>query len=369
MKVLLSVFLILSMVATVILSGCAGSTPSPTSAPVSTPSPQSSPAPKQQEIKFLYHSFVSSGSKQHDNIYWIMEQVSKKTGVTITLDKNFSEAIVKGPEQLSALDKGVIELAWITPSYTPADLPLWTLTNSLPLMSDDSGAVANLLMDYYNNFEPARKELDKFKVKFICGGATDPALLAGNKRVQSIADMKGYRARTLGLVAKAWGALGGVPVSLTAAETYEGIQKGTVDGTIAYLINQIVGAKYYEVSKYVTYPGFGAFGVAFLMSKQKWDTLPKNVQDEILIVAKDVPQFNYDLVAAEQGKALEIVKKAGITIDTLPNADVEKMKQLTREPVWNAEAKSLNDKGLPGTDAINFIMKSVAEYEKTHPRK
>jgi TRAP-type C4-dicarboxylate transport system substrate-binding protein len=303
--------LILVLVAGLILTGCGGtSAPAPTSAPTTAAPTSAAPA---QAITLRFASFENATNLNNVAVVWLADEVTKATGVKINIQGFYSQSMVMGADQFDAIDKGIGDMAWITTSYTPALLPLWTLPNSLPLMTFDLGASAVRMNEYYNNFPAAKAELDKFNVTFIGGVPTDTYLIIGNKRVQTLADIKGLRFRTFGLLANAWNALGGVPVSMPAPEAYDAMQKGTVDGALGSVMSHIMPMKYYEVAKYVTTPGFGALGVPLIMNKTKWNTLPANVQQSFIKIAQqDMPEWYYKTGTAAIAQAMDTLKGRGI---------------------------------------------------------
>jgi TRAP-type C4-dicarboxylate transport system substrate-binding protein len=384
MKKLFLVPMVLILIAGLILTGCGGtSTPAPTTAAPTTSAPKttapattapatSAPATSAapaQAITIKFASFENATNLNNVAVVWIADEVTKATGVKINIQGFYSESMVKGADQFDAIDKGIGDMAWITTSYTPALLPLWTLPNSLPLMTFDLGASAYRMNEYYNNFPAAKAELDKFNVKFIGGVPTDSYLIVGNKRVQKIADIKGYRARTFGLLAPAWAAVGGVPVSMPAPEAYDAMQKGTVDGALGSMMSHIIPMKYNEVAKFVTNPGFGALGVPLIMNKNKWNSLPANVQQAFVKIAQqDMPEWYYKTGTEAIAKATDAIKAKGITVDAFSKEEVTALIASAGKPVLEAQAASLAKQGLPGKEAIDFMANAIAKYEKEHPR-
>ena len=78
-----------------------------------------------------------------------------------------------------------------------------------------------------------------------------PYEFMGNKRIKTVADMKGVKMRISGLNAKALQVFGAVPTMVTAPEGYTALQRGTID-SFGFPYSYAFGAyKLYEVSKYV----------------------------------------------------------------------------------------------------------------------
>jgi TRAP-type C4-dicarboxylate transport system substrate-binding protein len=78
----------------------------------------------------------------------------------------------------------------------------------------------------------------------------DPFVLLCTKPVSKVADLEGLRIRTYGSAVPAvFEGLGAVPVNLLTSETYEGLQRGTVDCVYFSRVSHLI-YKTYEVAKY-----------------------------------------------------------------------------------------------------------------------
>lgn len=131
-------------------------------------------------------------------------------------------------------------------AYTRGRLPLLEALD-LP-MGYPNGMVATLVAnDFVKKMQP--KELDGVKVLYL--HAHGPGLLHTQKPVNSLANMKGMKIRSTGLSAKIVENLGGVSVAMPQGGTYEALQKGVVQGTLAPM-ETLKGWKQAQVVKYTT---------------------------------------------------------------------------------------------------------------------
>ena len=104
----------------------------------------------------------------------------------------------------------------------------------------------------------------------------------GNKRIASVADMKGVKMRIAGLNAKALQEFGAVPTMVTAPEGYQALERGTID-SFGFPYSYAFGAyKLYEVSKYVT-EGMAMSGFMCWqgVSLTAWNKLPDNLKAKL----------------------------------------------------------------------------------------
>jgi TRAP-type transport system periplasmic protein len=107
------------------------------------------------------------------------------------------------------------------------------------------------------------------------------------KPVQTPADLKGVRVRTIGepLWIKTVGAMGAVPVPMAWAEVYPSIQTGVIDGAEAQP-SAIRGAKLYEVVSHITLTEH-IYLMSGLIVSDKWlQSLPAESRQVVIEEAK-----------------------------------------------------------------------------------
>jgi TRAP-type C4-dicarboxylate transport system substrate-binding protein len=100
--------------------------------------------------------------------------------------------------------------------------------------------------------------------------------------VKTMEDLKGVKIRSHGTSAKVVKALGGTPVAMPMPELYQALQKGVVDGGL-YPMEVNKGWKMADVIDFCTLDLPIAYTSTFyvVMNKDKWNSLPKDVQATI----------------------------------------------------------------------------------------
>ncbi len=174
--------------------------------------------------------------------------------------------------------------------------------------------------------------------------------------MKTLEDLKGLKVRTLGgpptEMAKA---LGAVPTLIPMPDVYQSLDKGVVDGAAAPW-EAIHAFRLYEVAKsYTEAPFYGAY-FSICANKAKWESLPKDVRDQIMSVsgvtgAKFWGKNFFD--TAEQG-ALERAKAGNYEINRypVPPAEVERWRKVAGEPLWNEWVKKMEGKGHKDARAV-----------------
>jgi len=124
-----------------------------------------------------------------------------------------------------------------------------------------------------------------------------------------------------------------VPVHLHGSEVYMGLQRGTVDaactsGTSMYAY------KAYEVVNYVTFSRHYFVPNIYLVNKDAFDSLPKDIQDTVREVADEM--FGYHLDAAKEYNKLDMDKMyaEGVEGFEMPTDVRAKMVEVAKEYTW-----------------------------------
>ena len=132
-------------------------------------------------------------------------------------------------------------------------------------------------------------------------------------------DLKGIKMRTLQAptILATYRAYGANPTAMAYVEVYNGLQQGVVEGQENPLAN-IASMKFYEVQKYMTLTGHAYHTYAAVMNKNKWDSLPEDLQAivaDAMIVGRDAARAYTN---EDEAKILEAIKGQ---IEILPLSD------------------------------------------------
>ena len=172
------------------------------------------------------------------------------------------------PKQYSILLKGVADIAFGLPGYTGN---LFPVTNTVTVPNTCTDAV-----DCTEALWRAMPEIEKeYKAKVLAIWANDsPVLLTKDKKVATLADLKGMKIRVTSKQDVPFvEALGASAVSQPVTVVNQNLANGTIDG-IAIAASAIRSFKLHEPANYIT-TGFPGSGSAFflLMNRQVYDGL------------------------------------------------------------------------------------------------
>ena len=255
------------------------------------------------------------------------------------------------PGTFDAVRDGLVDVSYVTASYTPARHPL-------PLLAELPGAGATAEINSVAFSRIHWKYLQaahEYKgVKLLGVWTHGPGqMFTVKKPVTSVADLAGMKIRSGGGISEAAAkALGASPLVKPAPESYEILSSGIADGTF-FPSESIKSFNLDKVVKYATFfpGGFYSSSFGFFMNQEKWDKLSKQNQDAILSVSGEA-------LARLAGKAwdaadkvgLDTMKAAGVQITEASPAFVADVRRLTA-PLAQDWIKSANAKGVDGAKA------------------
>ena len=166
-----------------------------------------------------------------------------------------------------------------------------------------------------------------------------------NKLLRTPADIKGLKLRTMmtpvdQALLRAWGAN---PTPVDWGQLYSALQQGVVDGSTGSTLPAYASIRMYEVTKYYLPFGFRNFALPLFMNAKKFNSLTPKQQKALLDAAEETKAFNRKDAVEFVSRALDTVKKAGVTIY---NPTPEEYAQWTsvREKVWQDVAAQFKGK-------------------------
>jgi TRAP-type C4-dicarboxylate transport system substrate-binding protein len=269
------------------------------------------------------------------------------------------------PGTFDAVREGLMDLCYVTASYTPA-------RHILPMMAELPGAgdtsVVNSLAYSRMHWKHFHKVGEYNGVKLLGVFTHGPGQMFTKKPIKSLADFKGLKIRSGGGASELIvTALGGSPFFKPAGESYELLKSGVADG-IFFPVESIVSFKLETVLGQATlFPGgiySSSFG--FFMNQDKWNKLAKQDQDIIEKLAGE----NIALTAGrawDNGdvKGMEAMKKSDMKI---VNADPALIKEV-RERSAPIEADWIAKASAKGVNARAVLEEFRAELKKVANQK
>ena len=261
----------------------------------------------------------------------------------------------RDPDIWNAVKTGVADMGWCFHGYWPDMTPLSDVITlpSLPIKSSEKAS--EVLWKLYEKFPAIRNEYRDVHVLQLW--ASSPYfLITTKKQVKTMEDMKGMKIRVVGgPPTEQMKALGAVPTLIPMPDAYLAMDKGVIDGMGAPW-EAIHGYRLYEIAKYYTLVPLSAVYFSLSFNKQKWESLPRDIQEAITSVsglgaAKFWGRNWFD--TAQEG-VIEAAKKGNYQLNmyTVPPEEQARWTKVAGEPLWKEWVKKMEGKGRPDAQQI-----------------
>jgi len=285
--------------------------------------------------------------------------VEKATGGRVKF-QGLPKAPAAPPGTFDAVRDGLVDLSYVTASYTPA-------RHILPLMAELPGAgeTAEINSVAYSRIHwKYFQKLGEYKgVKLLAVWTHGPGQMFTKKQIHSLNDFQNLKIRTGGgISAEVITALGGSPFFKPAPESYELLNSGVADG-VFFPLESIVSFKLDKVIGQGTiFPGglySSSFG--FFINEDKWNKLAR--QDQAII-----EKYAGEYAARSNGQSWDKADQLGLNALKAAGARI-----VTADPAMRAEAQKrsgpiiedwIKKASAKGVDAKAILAEFHAELKK-----
>ena len=293
------------------------------------------------------------------------DAVEEASDGRIEFERTSFEAVCGMAEVADCVRDGRAAIGLTVTDYTPHLLPTLSVM-SISFLNNDIQASVEALYDLHINYEPARAQLEQSNLEYIGAWPVGVLLLGAKEPIDEYEDLRGLSARAAGPVTQRTLETAGVNVNaITAAESYESLQRGVIDSVAASLdfgVNYAVT----EQLPYWADPGVGQYtAYGMWWNKDSYDSLTPELQE----IVDDVTQeFN-------EGRIIEISngELENICQGMLDSSDVENFESWPEEETqkWIDEAgEQAEEAWLQIMDDYNFndadayLEEYIAAYER-----
>jgi TRAP-type C4-dicarboxylate transport system substrate-binding protein len=207
---------------------------------------------------------------------------------------------------------------------------------------------------------------DKYNQRLLSLIADNGYNLGTTFEWNNVAELKGKKLAGAGLNLKWLEYAGAVPVQSSLPEAYTSMQTGVYFGWIMFPSGW-VNFKLNEVAKNYTEVGFGSITWHGLtMNKNRFNRLPKDVQDIILEVAKEYEARTGTVNDENYPKQLAQLKTLGVNVKAVPDSvRVDWANSLKAWPQQHAE--SLDKQGLPASQVLKLTLEEAEKLGHKWP--
>lgn len=291
------------------------------------------------EYNFKFQSSDPSGPNLVYQQEWA-DRVEVMSAGRISIDILPVGAVVKHTETLGAMKLGILDGHLTSVSYFSGLDPAFSLIGGTVGAWSDPDQLLQF-MNFGGGNELMTELYAPYGVHFIAASTTSLEAFVSRVPLDGVDDLKGLKMRAPeGMVQKVFAAAGAAPVNLPGSEVFTGLSKGVIDAAdyTAFSTNHAQGM--HDVAPHPVFPGFHSLPLVDIsMASKKWDKLPADLQEIMVVSARDFSNRvtnglkMADLVAVAEARA-----NPDITIHDWPAAERLKFRAIAR-PLWEETAK------------------------------
>ena len=365
-KTILSVLFVLSLMAISILTACQTAPTTPTTP--ATPAPPATPA---KTWTISVGSPAPQGPPQSTALVAYFNEVEKMTNGRVKVGQyTWGGALIKTTNTFEGLRDRVVDAAYNSVQYGQAKVPL---TNALtPCFIDDFSGMAPVTYQLWNTVPELRDEwMKKWNIYPIAWMNGTEGQFLTNFPINTVDDLKGHKLRALGVNLPAMANCGAIPVAIAYGDTYEALQKGTVDGVTGVPVWALSANKFAEVVKYVTewrFSGSSAW-LGVQLNLDFWNELPPDIQKIMIDAAPATSKADSAATDEQCFAGLDLARKHNANIKVLSLAEAQAIQNKINPPsIWEDGIKAAEAAGYKNTRALmDQAVKLLQDWDAKNP--
>ena len=271
-----------------------------------------------------YANFVAAGFPSSRIDQFIVDEIATRTNGAVNIEIFHGGALGGPGEMIELVGSGAIDIGNFPVSYFFSWFPVSSLNGSLPMLFKDAAQAAQLNRESYTQIAEIRAEYEAANLRpFFYRGLPQYRLVC-TRPVETLEDFKGLKVRTYGAFhPMLFQAFGAVPVNMALGETYDGLQRGTVD--CVYINYQTASLfKLFEVAQYTSDAAFGATPLFLTyLNRHTWESWSEEFRTLFSDVVREAEARASAAIDADEHNGLQTLLDHGVTL--LPFRDQQRM--------------------------------------------
>src|ERR1700738_804067 len=297
----------------------------------------SRPALAAQTLK-ISHQFpggtITEGDFRDRLCRMFAAEIEKRSNGALTGQVYANSSLMKTVAQFSALRKGALDLSLYPISYAGGEFAELNIGLMPGLVSSYKQGAAWKNSEIGKKFTAFLAEKGVIMVSWIwqAGGVASRSTPIVNPQ-----DVKGLKvrggSREMDMVLQAAGA---TTLSTPSNELYAAMQTGACDAAITSSTS-LISFRLEELAKSLTTGRGKSYWFMLeplIMSKKIFDALPKDQQDMIMALGRELEEFGTKEAMADDEKVANVYAKKGAKVSDLDEPTVEKWRAIARDTAW-----------------------------------
>ncbi|MFC1979854.1 TRAP transporter substrate-binding protein [Chloroflexota bacterium] len=328
-----SICLLLIMVAVPLMAGCA----------------QSAPAPSKTIDLSLNLQIPPLHPRYLTMLQPWAEEIESRSGGRLHIEPFFSNALSPAPEIYDATVTGLSDIGEAGFGFMPGRFPL-TEVAFLPRLDTINRKQSTILWELYKAFPEVQAEFGDAKILML---EQDPMqFIVSVEPIRNLEDLQGKKVMSWGKTVNRIAALGGAPVSVAPGEIYSSLEKGVADALI-FALDSCKGRNIFEVATYITRVNLSFFPWVIVMNRDKYESLPRDLQKVIDQTSGDWAVQHMDEVRDQSRADVTAWGKESYNIEIIDLPQEELARWIEADgPVREQWVADMKAEGLPGAKVL-----------------
>ncbi len=305
---------------------------------------------------------VKAGKYVNGHKTWA-EKVEKASNGKVKVQLFPSNSLATGKENYDMTINGLVDIGFIALVHYPGRFPLADLLTAPGPNLDSPKKASRVVWELYNKYPEFQNHFKDVKLLFLFGYSPVSIGTVGDP-ILSLEDLKGMRLRFASKGGSAFlKSVGASPMAMPPSDLFLNLQKGVIKGSgIGWEGQKSFGAakvcKNFTETPTLTGPFF-----AYFMNKNKFNSLPKDVQEAIMSVSGEAGMEHFsdgDLINDKQAK--EFILAQGAQIHKLSPEEILRWEEAS-VPVAEKIVAKIAKKGLPAKAFYDDFLRLSKEYD------
>ena len=321
---------------------------------------KSPPLDKPLELKFSIMMPATHPFTVNAYEVWA-KRVGEVTDGRVKIDIFPGGILTSVADSYDATRRGACDLAMLVQPYEEKRFPLTMIMNQ-PLNIPNARISGLVAWELYQSFPEMRREYKDVKLLFFYSTSAYQ-IHTVNKPIHTIEDFHGVLMRVGDTIDTAIAeAVGATPEFLPMPDTYLALGKGVMDALMSPF-GPMKGFRTADVTRYhLENVDLHTSIFAIIMNLDKWNSLPKDIQEAIEGISGAAASEFFGSVFDETDRdTIQYMKEQGDIFTRFSpdqKSKLEKSLQVIREE-W---VKEQEENGLPGQKMLNKALRLIKEY-------
>ena len=315
-------------------------------------------------LKWTTHEPNKPGSTQ-DALKEFGSRIEKETQGRVKIKVYWGSVLGKVPDYIQMVGgKGVADGGFIIATYHQWEIPLWA-GSQLPFLTLGYEAGPKALWELYHEWPAMQEEMKRVNMKPLWPIQPHPHQIGISEQVTKLDDFKGKRLWATSMWPKVVEQFGIINIMMSAPESYEAWQKGTISGVWGMPTHTFRIFKYFELAKSMFSLDFaGGHPICVhAINRDVWNEISPQDQKAIEEISAQMIDRQIELTDEEKAGLDKFLEQKGVKRMEFSPEDKTRLKG-TRQLVWGEWLKITKEKGIPGEEFLERFQAKIKKFVK-----